>query len=415
MSICLEWVDRLKQDALILLGMELRGQEGREPGDSQEPPEDVAVVRPSEEAPRRVEGPEVSPDVQQLSVLEGARRLVRPRVSRYVDIMEVPEEDQVETPRERRETETILQVQESETGEESGLSGEISEKDRAPERPKKKRKLRQHSLEEHLGWQQDQGRDSGQLSQDQEHHLEPYTEGTEQHYRSRVGKHKSLTASLLDRPKSQGKYHQERKSSQWNRLESSAQGASSLSPHPSRTTCQFVASPRSQAFRSSLAPPSSQALGVSPVSPVPMGLQVPLESQQSSQQSPTSTLKNESSGGTGEQELKSRRQTIRFSLRPKSSRRLSQRSFVAYNELAKLGDPDLLEMVEQEGKAGAEQAREPSSRGVSVGTLAAVGFCPGKVLSVVSPVLRHACQAGSGRHSVPLMHLCSRDLQPVTP
>lgn len=371
MSICLEWVDRLKREALILLGMELWGQEVREPGDSQEPPEDVAVVRPSEEAPRRVEEPEVSPDVHQLSVLEGARRVARPRVSRYVDIMEVSEEDQVETPRERREMETILHFQESETGEESGLSGEISEKGRKPERSKKKRKLRQHNLEEHLCWQQDQGRDSGQLSQNQEHHLEPYTGETRQHYRSRVVKPKSLTASLLDRLNSQGKYHLERKSSQRNRQESLAQGASPLSPHQSRTTCQSVASPGSQAFRSSLAPPPSQALGVFPMSPVPMGLQVPLDSQQS----PTSTLKNENSGGTAEQELKSRRQTIRFSLRPKSSRRLSQRSFLAYNELAKLGDPDLLEMVEQEGKAGAEQARVPSSRGVSAGTLAAIGFC----------------------------------------
>ena len=156
-----------------------------------------------------------------------------------------------------------------------------------------------------------------------------------------------------------------------------------------------MAPPGSQEFRSSLAPPSSQAPGLSPVSPVPLVLQMPLESQQSD------SLKNESSSWIAEAELKTRRQTIRFSLRPKSSRRLSQRSFNAFNELAKLGDPDLLEMVEQEGKAGAERAREPSSHGVSAGTLAAVGFCPGNVLSVVSPALRHACQAGNGRHSAP--------------
>ena len=75
----------MKREALSLLSMELWSQEGREPGDAQEPPEDVAVVRPPEEAPRRVEGPEVSPDVHQLSVPEGARRVVRPRVSRYVE------------------------------------------------------------------------------------------------------------------------------------------------------------------------------------------------------------------------------------------------------------------------------------------------------------------------------------------
>ncbi|XP_021023852.2 anoctamin-5 isoform X1 [Mus caroli] len=109
-----------------------------------------------------------------------------------------------------------------------------------------------------------------------------------------------------------------------------------------------MASPGSQEFRSSLAPPSSQTPGVSPVSPVPLGLQVPLESPQSD------SLKKESSSWIAEAELKSRRQTIRFSLRPKSSRRLSQRSFNAFNELAKLGDPDLLEMVEQEGLTARE-------------------------------------------------------------
>ncbi|GAB1292140.1 Anoctamin-5 [Apodemus speciosus] len=304
--------------------MELGGQDGREPEDSQGPPragvprnvdrveepgvpEDVAVVRAPEEAPRRAEGPGVSPDVDVRfsGVPEGARRGVR-----HVDIGKVSEEDQAEITEERRETvELMLQVQESETGEESGLSGEVSEKEafdgRAPERPKKKWKYRQHDLEEQLGWQQNQERDSGQPSQSQEQNLEAHTEGTEQHYRSKIGKRKSVTANLLGRRKSQGKYRLEKQPS---------------------------------------------APQVSLASRVSLGPQVALEEH------PSGNLRKESSFCALEPDLKNRRQTIRFSLLPKSSRRLSQRSsgpcvslISAFNELAKLGDPNLLEMVEQEG------------------------------------------------------------------
>ena len=71
----------------------------------------------------------------------------------------------------------------------------------------------------------------------------------------------------------------------------------------------------------------------------------------------SSSLRRESSTWYQEPELGYRRPTIRFSLRPKTSRRLSQRSATpcvslisAFNELAKMGDPDLLEMVEEEGR-----------------------------------------------------------------
>lgn len=390
MGTCLEWVGRLKREALSLLGMELGGEEGRDPGDSQEParpavptnadrveepgvPEDVAVVRAPEEAPRRVEEPGVSPDML-LSVPERARRVVRPRISRYMDIGKVSEEDQMENPEDSRGTvETVLQVQESETGEESGLSGEISEKEvfegSSPERLKKKwkhqhRQYNLEDLEEQLDRHQDEGRDSGHPSQDQAQY---YVEGTEQRYRSRTVKRKSLTSSLLGRRKSQGKYRLERKPSLRNRPESSAQGTSSVaSRRPSMTSPRLSIAPppsvappptlaprQAQAHRPSLAHRSSQAPRVSLVPRVSLGPQLALglESHHSG------TLRKESSTWILEPELKSRRQTIRFSLLPKSSRRFSQRSagpcvslISAFNELAKLGDPDLLEMVEQEGR-----------------------------------------------------------------
>lgn len=363
-----EWVDQVKREALSLLGMELGGQEGREPRDSQEParpgvprnadrveepgvPEDVAVVRAPEEAPRRVEEPGVSSDVLLSNVPERAGRVVRPRVSRYVNITEVSEEDQVESQEKRSETAEITkQVQESETGEESGVSGEISEKEvfegSALERPKKKWKHRQLDLEEQLYWQQNQGRDSEQPSQDQEQYLEPYIEGTEQRYQSIV-KRKSLTGGLLSRRKSQGKYRLERKPSLRNRPEYSDQGTSSVAPLPSGAPRRSVA-PRlslalgsTEVHRPSFALRSPQAPRVSLVPRVPLGAQVA-----------SGTLMDDSSSWILEPELKSRRQTIRFSLGPKTSRRLSQRSAgpCAFNELAKLGDPDLLEMVEQEGR-----------------------------------------------------------------
>lgn len=365
MGTCLEWVDRLKREALSLLAMELGGQDGREPEDSQGParagvprnvdrveepgvPEDVTVVRAPEEAPRRAEGPGVSSDVHFSSVPEGARRVVRPRVSRYVDIGKVSEEDQAEIKEERRRetVELMLQVRESETGEESGLSGEVSEKEvldgsAPPERPKKKWKYRQHDLEEQPGGQQEQGRDSRQPSQDQDQNLEANAEGTEQQSRSKIGARKSLTSSLLGRRKSQGKYRLEKQPSVRSRPESLA---SSLASRPS------VLPRSSLAHRSSFTLRSSQTPRVSLVPRVSLGPQVALEAH-------PSDLRKESSLYSLGSELKSRRQTIRFSLLPKSSRRLSQRSagpcvslISAFNELAKLGDPDLLEMVEQEGR-----------------------------------------------------------------
>lgn len=233
------------------------------------------------------------------------------------------------------------------------MSGEISEKEvfegTAPERPKKKWKYRQYDLEEQLDWQQDQGMDSGQPSQDQK----PYMEGTEQHYLSRIVKRKSLTAGLMGRRKSQGKYRME------SLRESSAQGTSSMAHRPSMTSRPPAVprpslAPRSaQPHRQSFASVSPQAPRVSLVPRVSLGPQVALglDSQ------PSSTLMKESSSLLLEQAQKSRRQTIRFSLCPKSSRRLSQRSagpcvslISAYNELAKMGDPNLMEMVEQEGR-----------------------------------------------------------------
>ncbi|XP_076791129.1 anoctamin-5 isoform X3 [Arvicanthis niloticus] len=140
--------------------------------------------------------------------------------------------------------------------------------------------------------------------------------------------------------------------------ESSAQGTSSVAHRPSMTP-RPPAAPRpslvtrsAQPHRQSFTPLSPQAPRVSLVPRVSLGPQVTLglDSQ------PSGTLMKESSSLLLEQEQKSRRQTIRFSLCPKSSRRLSQRSagpcvslISAYNELAKMGDPNLMEIVEQEG------------------------------------------------------------------
>lgn len=87
-----------------------------------------------------------------LKVPEGARRVEKPGVSRDVSVESLSEEDQVEIWRseEGGRRMEILSIQEAETGEQSGLSREISElvvpKGKVPERPKGKPRNRQYQL-----------------------------------------------------------------------------------------------------------------------------------------------------------------------------------------------------------------------------------------------------------------------------
>ncbi|XP_040589247.1 anoctamin-5 isoform X2 [Mesocricetus auratus] len=330
--------------------MELEDQEGdspeptgagvpREAGRVEGPgvSEDVGVARASEEA-RQVERPDVSPAVDTLRVPERAVRVGRPGVSREVTIVRVSDEDQAEILEEGRERMELLRIQEAESWEESALSGDTSEmgvpRSKVPGKSKGKQRNRQREPEE-----QQQGQEcfSGLASQHEERYLEPYMEGTVRRYRSRTVKHKGLEASRLGRRlcKSQGKYSLERKPSQRNQAESLASGRSSLAYRIS-----LPLTPRSSlAARLSLATQKSTKLSLDPrVSHF------------------SSTLKGESSSWIREPQLEYRRQTIRFSVCPRSPRRLSQRSATpcvslisALNELAKMGDPDLLEMVEEEG------------------------------------------------------------------
>ncbi|XP_006990269.2 anoctamin-5 isoform X4 [Peromyscus maniculatus bairdii] len=337
--------------------MELEGQEGREPGDSQEStragapreagrvegpgvPEDVDVVKAPEEA-RQVEGPEVAPDVDMLRIPEGASQVERPGVSRDVNMVRVSEEDHLEIQERGRRRMEMLTVQEAETGAESGLSGEISEsvvpRHKLLARPRGKGRNRLRELEEQEARQQDQESYSGQLSRNQEQYLEPYMEGTEQRYRSRIVKHRDLSSS---RRRSLGKYSLERKPSLRYRRESLAR-------------CRFSLTPRSSlAPRGPGTPRVSQVPRPSVMGQVPLGLD----------SEPYSITGRKSSGGILPPGLAYRRPTIRFSLYPKSSRRLSQRSaspclshISAFNELAKMGDPDLLEVVEEEGLRSKEK------------------------------------------------------------
>ncbi|XP_051005660.1 uncharacterized protein LOC127192431 [Acomys russatus] len=352
--------------------MEQDGQEGRERKDSQEPtsagvprdagmvegpgvPEDVDVVRASEEA--RQEDPRASWETDMLRIPNGESRVERSGVSRDVDMLMVPdgarsveslgtsrnegtvrvsEEDQAETLKERRKRAgMLLQVQEARSGEESEIPDETSElvvaKGKAPGRPKQEWRNHQQEPEEQEARQQDEERGS-----EEEQYLKPYTEETGRRYSSRSVKHRSLAAGLLGHSKSQGKYRLERKPSLRSRPESSA-------------PCSLALAPRlAQAILSTLPPPVSSLLP-----------QVSLEPRVSSPEARVSLGPDQNRLSTlrlPEPELEQRRPTIRFSLCPKSSRRLSQRSaapcvsFVsAFNELAKLGDPDLLEMVKEEG------------------------------------------------------------------
>ncbi|MEJ1286119.1 anoctamin 5 [Cricetulus griseus] len=329
--------------------MEPEDQEGREPRDSQEPTrdgipreagrvegpgvsEDVDVARASEEA-RQVEGPEVSLAVDMSRVPERARRVERPGVSRDESIVRISEDYQVEILEEGGKRMDLLSVQEPETGDESWLSRDTSEigvsKIKVPGKSKGKQRIRQRELVQ----PQSQESYSGQGIQDEGKYLESYMEGTVQRYRSRTVKHKGLTDSLLDRRSSQGKYRLERKPSLRILAESLASRRSSLAPHTSLATGSSQAAPK-----------SSLASRMSPR--VSVGLDSPF----------SSTLRGESSSCVQVPDMQYRRPTIRFSLRPKASRRLSQRSdtpcvslISAFNELAKMGDPDLLEMVEEEG------------------------------------------------------------------
>lgn len=350
-------------------------EEGREPEDSQESagagvsreagrvegqgvPEDVDVVRAPEEA-RQVGVSEVAEDLNLSRVPERARRLERPGVSRDVSMVRGLDEDQVGILEEGGRRIKKVRVQETETGEESGLSGEISElaavpKGKVPGRSKGKRRNRQHELEEQAGGQQNQESHLGQPRQDREEYLEPYLEGTGQRYRSRTMKHKGLVDSLMGRRrKIQAKYRLERKPSLRSSAGSLAQGHLCLAPGLSLAPGSSLTPGSSLAAGSSLAPRVSPVPSVSLVPRKSLAPQVSLGlgSQRSS------ASKRASSTWYQEPELEYRRPTIRFSLRPKTSRRLSQRSDTpcvsligAFNELAKMGDPDLLEMVEEEGR-----------------------------------------------------------------
>lgn len=358
MGTCLEWVDQLKQEALSLLSMEQDRREGREPSDSQEPtragiprdagrvegpgvPEDVDVVRASEEArqegpgvtremdmlrERRIERPGVSRDVDMVRVPDGARRVEKPGTSRDEGMVRVSEEDQVGTLKEkgRKVTAALLQIQEEVSGE--AVSGEISEQvvSKAPGKPTWQKRNGQQALEEQEGRQRDELRASEQSSQDQEQYLEPCVMETARRSSSWAVKHKGLTAGLPDL-RSESKYRLERKHSVLDRPESPAQEGSSL---PSRLAL---------ALRSSVTP------RVPPVTSLETRVSLGLDQQRRSTLLP-------------ERELEHWRPTIRFSDCPKPSRP-SQRlagpclSYVsAFNELAKLGDPDLLEVVEKEGR-----------------------------------------------------------------
>lgn len=106
-----------------------------------------------------MEGSEVAPDVDMfvLKIPERARRVEKPGVSRDVSVESLSEEDQVEICRseEGGRRMEILSVQEAETGEQSGLSREISElvvpKGKVPERPKGKPRNRQYQLGDQVG------------------------------------------------------------------------------------------------------------------------------------------------------------------------------------------------------------------------------------------------------------------------
>lgn len=320
-------MDRLKQEDRSLLNMELDGQEGKEPRDSREP------SRP--EVPRddgRVEEPADPEDVDVVVAPGEARSVERPSVSRDVSVVRVSEENRVETPpderRRVRRVGMLQQIQEAGSGEESEVSGEISElvvsKSKRPGRLKEQWKNRQHELAEEEDNQEEKERDLKQVS----HEEEPYEERTKQHYPLRSAKHMSIDTGMLDRRKSQGKYRLEKKPN----LQSFPKPSAPVSPSLAR---RWTVDPR--------VPLVPRVPQISVVPGISLAPQVSLVGP--------STLK------TSESPLGQRRPTIRFSRCHRSSPRLSQGSAVpcislysAFNELAKLGDPNLLEMVEEEGR-----------------------------------------------------------------
>lgn len=300
-----------------------------------------------------MEVPEVATDLNMLRVLQGARRAERPGVSRDVSVVRGSDEDHVGILEEGGRRMEMLRVQETETGEESGLSGEISElvvsKSKVPGRSKGKRRNRQHELEEQVGGQQNQESHLGQPSQDREENLVPCMEGTVQRYRSRTVKHKGLADSLMGHRhrKSQAKYSLERKPSLRSGAGSLAQGRLSLAPQSSLAPGSSVTPGSSLASRVSLVPRVPLVPRVSLAPLVSLGL----DSHRSS------SLRSENSPCYQEPELEYRQPTIGFSFRPKTACCLSQRSATpcvslisVFNELAKIGDPDLLEMAEEEGR-----------------------------------------------------------------
>ena len=227
-------------------------EKGQEPEDSREParagvsretgrvegqgvPENVDVVRAPEGA-RQVEVPEAATNLNMLRVPERARRVERPGVSRDASTARGSDKDQVEILEEGGRRMEMLRVQETDTGEESGLSGEIRKlvvsKIKVTGRSKGKRRSRQHELEEQVDGQQNQESHLGQPSQDREEFLDSNLEGAVLRYRSRTIKHKGVADSLLGRRrrKSQAKYCLERKPSVRSGSGSLAQGPLSLAP-----------------------------------------------------------------------------------------------------------------------------------------------------------------------------------------